>query len=285
MAIELITGVGADNHISSVDFRAFNRASFGQGRYILNDDDNMAVTVSAPTGNIAIAPGSCMWSGMHIRNVGVENLSYIVPTSSQTVYVYLHYTKNVDSGVESVSFVVSAEKTLSPIVDNMSDNTIEAYTLFYSFVANSTDASQKKYDFAFSMAHDELENLVSNAHSETVLFDGTANINSTINLSESFQNFYEIEIMCGYANESPNLCARILTSQIPSSGSFGFVAIGTEDISGSADMWLLTEMCKLAISNDKRFSVERLYMLGFANSLYEKEERPICKIIGIGRKN
>lgn len=189
MAIELITGVGADNHVSSNDFRAFNRANFGQGRYILTDANNMEVVISPLTGTISISEGSCLWSGMHIRNASVENLTYIIPTTSQNVYVYLHYTKNVDTGVESVKFVVSVGNELSPVVDMLDDNTVEAYTLFCSFVASSTATSNYTEYFVKSKSQDEVINTLNGMSESKVLFEGYISQPKIINLSESMHNF------------------------------------------------------------------------------------------------
>ncbi len=187
MAIELITGVGKDNHISSNDFRAFNRANFGQGRYILKDADDMAVTVSASTGNITIASGSCLWSGMHIRLPSNETLQYIVPTSGQIIYVYLHYIKDVNTGVETVDFQVRANVQLST-TDNLNDNTVEAYTLFCSFIAYPTFTENFDCKFKVIKSHEELETEVTTSQEDVVLFDGGLKV-GTNTISESIKNF------------------------------------------------------------------------------------------------
>ncbi len=187
MAIELITGVGKDNHISSNDFRAFNRANFGQGRYILKDADDMAVTVSASTGNITIASGSCLWSGMHIRLPSNETLQYIVPTSGQIIYVYLHYIKDVNTGVETVDFQVRANVKLST-TDNLNDSTVEAYTLFCSFIAYPTFTENFDCDFKIIKSHEELETEVTASQEDVVLFDGVLKVGTNI-ISESIKNF------------------------------------------------------------------------------------------------
>ena len=192
MAIELITGVGETNHVSSNDFRAFNRAIFGQQRYILKDADNMDVVVSAVTGDISIATGSCVWSGMHIRIASVEKLKYIVPVSTQRINIYLHYTKSVETFVESVEFVVLQGSEATPIVNELDDDTIEAYTLFYSFDATSTAISNinKAFDFVMSQSDivDEVNKSIANASETVVLFDGDI-VPGTIHLSESLENF------------------------------------------------------------------------------------------------
>ena len=129
MSIELITGKSATAHISANDFRAVNRANYGPGRYILKDADNMQVQISAK-GSIYIGRGSCMWSGMHIRCEDPTTLSFTPPTTRAAISVYLHYVKDVETLNESVEWVVSIEGDPSPIVDNVSDNIVEAYTMF-----------------------------------------------------------------------------------------------------------------------------------------------------------
>lgn len=195
MAIELITGVGESNHVSSNDFRAFNRANFGQGRYILKDADNMEVIVSAPTGNISIASGSCMWSGMHIRLPSTEQINYIVPSAGQMIYVYLHYVKDVSTGIESVDFQVRQGTKLSSTTDNLNDNTVEAYTLFCSFSALPTSFDNLKCDFKIIKSHEELEKDVATSQEDVVLFEGNITP-GTISLSESLNNFKYIIFEC-----------------------------------------------------------------------------------------
>jgi hypothetical protein len=278
MAIELITGVGADNHISSNDFRAFNRANFGQGRYILKDADNMAIDVSGSTGTITIHEGSCLWSGMHIRLPSAEQLNYVVPTASQMIYVYLHYVKEATSGVESVSFVISAGKTMKPEIDSLADNTVEAYTLFCSFIATSSNISNLNCYFVTAKNFAEMKRLIKNAHSETVLFDGEASIGATINLAENFRNFYEIEIQAG------ELKHRTLTSNI-TDGQYDFNLFGAFKIADSVDMAFQVQPTRFGVSGETKFVYTNSLNIWFANAIYGEDKAPITKIIGIGRKS
>jgi uncharacterized alkaline shock family protein YloU len=195
MAVELITGVGTSDHISSNDFRAFNRANFGQGRYILKDAENMEINVSPSTGVITISEGSCMWSGMHIRLSSAEQIRYTVPSAAQTIYVYLHYTKDVSTGVESVDFEVKQGIKLTSTIDNLNDNTVEAYTLFCSFAASPTSFDDLKCDFKIIKSHEELEKDVATSQEDAVLFDGNI-VPGTLNLSESMNNFKYIIFEC-----------------------------------------------------------------------------------------
>ena len=280
MAIELITGVGETNHVSSNDFRAFNRAIFGQQRYILKDADNMDVVVSAVTGDISIATGSCVWSGMHIRIASIENLKYIVPVSTQRINVYLHYTKSTETFVESVEFVVLQGSEASPIVNELDDDTIEAYTLFYSFDATSTAISNinKAFDSVVSQSDivDEVNKSIANATATTVLFEGEAGVGSTIDLSESFKNFKELEIaFAGVGVVYPLGHARILTQNIAEKFSVGAVL----------GMASLTE----AINIGFECKSETKFYVDGGNGVYITSKSSytanVRKIVGIGRVN
>lgn len=275
--IELITGHGADNHISSNDFRAFNRANFGQGRYILNDENNMVVSVSAVTGSISIASGSCMWSGMHIRLASPETLTYIVPATTQTVGIYLHYTKDVDTLIETVELKAFIGSVPSPIVDDLSDNTSEAYTLFYSFTASATDATNAKYVFKNIKSNDDIENLISDTNSETILFSGRSGVNSTIILTESIRNFREVE----FISESGS--TRIATREIPKIGDdLDVVTSGPKYWNGYISPAFPT--FRFVIISDaeiKCIKADAFALAGTSVQFYGSEV--LTKIIGIGR--
>ncbi len=288
MAIELITGVGADNHVSSNDFRAFNRANFGQGKYVLNDAENMNWFVSAPTGEITINTGSLMWSGMHIRNASNLTLTYPVPTSSTPIYIYLYYSKNTDTLIESVDFVVSVGKEVMPVVDNLSDNTITAYTLFGSFVATSSTASNFINGFQKVKNNEEIERLVAYAHEETVLFEGEARVNSYITLSESFRNFYELEFI-GEDDESSHPTAaksRVLVSQIDNVGSYlGVTLTGADKWNNAVDGFARFMPWLLQIKSDVLLETIATSRILIESSVSRRSDGYISKIIGIGRRN
>ena len=275
--IELITGHGSDNHISSNDFRAFNRANFGQGRYILKDENNMAVTVSAATGNISIASGSCMWSGMHIRLASAESLTYVVPTTTQTVGVYLHYNKNTDTLVESVEIKAFVGSAPSPIVDTLSDNTTEAYTLLYSFSASSTEVTNAVYAFKFAKSNDEIESLIEEANSETILFSGSAALNSSITLTESFRNFRELVFYVG-----SDFCGRVLASDI-SGGNIDVPTFGAAKWSNTNDTYLRIATARLSITSETKLQYTNGQYIIIGSAIAEQDKLPIMKIKGIGR--
>ena len=149
--IELITGHGESNHISSFDMRASNRATFGKGKYILNDAENMAVEIDTSAKSIKIKSGSCVWSGMHIRIETSDTIPFVSPATSDTVYVWLHYTRSAGNLVEDVEFVstTTSKVDTSLIYDELPDDVTDAYTLFYSFTYNPEGSltSNVKSDF------------------------------------------------------------------------------------------------------------------------------------------
>lgn len=149
--IELITGHGESNHISSFDMRASNRATFGKGKYILNDAENMAVEIDASAKSIKIKSGSCVWSGMHIRIETSDTIPFVSPATSDTVFVWLHYTRSAGTLVEDVEFIsTTTNKVDTSLIHNeLPDDVTDAYTLFYSFTFNPEGslASNAKSDF------------------------------------------------------------------------------------------------------------------------------------------
>jgi hypothetical protein len=250
----------------------------------------MEIIVSAPTGNVVVSAGSCMWSGMHIRLSSQETLRYTVPASAQKVSVYLHYTKNVDTQVEAVEFVLSVGSERST-TNHLEDGTVEAYTLFCSFTANSSTFSNMTLHFTPSMSHEELEKLVDYAHEEVVLFEGEAHENEIINLNESFRSFYEIEFVArGTDDVTPNgNSRRVLVSQIKNNGEFIEVPIIGADLSPEYPKygvivrfmpWLLQ------IRSDTSLYAQhtRCMFLGEGMAMEEHDKGYITKIIGVGRK-
>jgi hypothetical protein len=100
----------------------------------------------------------------------------------------LHYTKDASTGVESVGFEVKQGIKPSSTTDNLDDNTLDAYTLFCSFVAYPTSASDITVFFKTIKSHEELERDIATSQEDVVLFDGNI-VPGTINLSESINNF------------------------------------------------------------------------------------------------
>lgn len=136
--LELITGHGESDHISSFDMRASNRGTFGKGKYILSDAEDMATTVDVGEKTLIISAGSCVWSGMHIRTEEKITVPFVSPASTDYVYFWLHYVRDASTLVESVEIVSTTSNKVNAdlIYDELSDDVTEAYTLFYSFTFN-----------------------------------------------------------------------------------------------------------------------------------------------------
>lgn len=278
MAIELITGVGEENHISSNDVRAFNRANFGQGKYILKDADNMEVTISPAVGNISISSGSCLWSGMHIRNNATTTLSYVVPAAIQVILVYLHYMKNADTGIESIEFVVSSGTALEPIIDNLGDNTIEAYTLFYSFFATSSSVSNITNGFVQAKSFEEIEKELDAIHEYKVLFNGSASKGSKITLNESFKNFDQIQFVAsnGEIGDLRSVNAAI-------GGTPPVVMLGVGLFSNTLNTFARISTAVIKINSETEFEYQYGYASWVGSSVASSDLPIITKIIGFGR--
>ena len=136
--LELITGHGESDHISSFDMRASNRGTFGKGKYILSDAENMATTIDVGEKTLIISTGSCVWSGMHIRTEEKITVPFVSPASTDYVYFWLHYVRDASNLVESVEIVSTTSNKVNAdlIIDELPDDVTEAYTLFYSFTFN-----------------------------------------------------------------------------------------------------------------------------------------------------
>ena len=129
---ELITGRGADAHVSSFDMRAFNRAVFGTGKYRFTDAENMVFEVDTVGKTFVVKSGSCMWSGMHIRVEEEETVTFVSPATTANVYLWLHYKREPSTLIESVEFVstTSSKVNATLIFNELPDDVAEAYTLF-----------------------------------------------------------------------------------------------------------------------------------------------------------
>lgn len=190
--LELITGHGEADHISSFDMRASNRATFGKGKYILTDADNMTATVNTDEKTLTISAGSCMWSGMHIRNESAITVPFVSPATSNPVYYWLHYTRNSNL-VESVEIVSTTAMTVNAdlIYDELPDDVTEAYTLFcsFSFNPNGNAVSIFKNEF-------KLVSGMSSFYDETTqrLNATNADITNKVDSYETYLANYESQI-------------------------------------------------------------------------------------------
>ena len=144
MALRFVTAKTGSAHISSADWRSLNRGLAGKGKYILNDTEGNSTGefwASPSEGQITIPPCSLLWSGTHIRNTTSTVLEYVPPVVDSTVNVWLYYRKNADNGIETLDYVVTVNDQPSPVLDEIEDNTLEAYTLLFSFSHTVASAS------------------------------------------------------------------------------------------------------------------------------------------------
>lgn len=196
MAIELVTGRTGSPHVHSHDVRQLHRGIFGQDKYRLIDRENCIVTVSP--GSVQIADGGIIWNGMHIRHWKDNPYTYASPASTQTVGVYLHYTKDTE-GIENVEFKVYVGSAAPATKDNFGDNDLEAYTLFYSFTHNSNGSiSNGSYKFPLVQPSSKLEKEVYqkiNRLFERKELATNVKAGASVTLKENINNFAYFEIL------------------------------------------------------------------------------------------
>lgn len=152
MALKFVTAKAGAAHISSADWKSLNRGIMGRGKYILIDTENNSQNgyiVSPAQGEVSIPPCSLMWSGAHIRNTTTTVLKYTPPTVDSTINVWLHYLKNADSGVETLEFVLTVNEQPTPVIDEIEDNALEAYTLFCYFTHKVGSTEEEYYNRDF----------------------------------------------------------------------------------------------------------------------------------------
>ena len=107
MAIELITGHAGTPHVSGADAGALHAGALGGGAYFFGEPP----AVSMQDANTAVI-GACevLMHGRHVRITQPESLA--VQSGSQSGWrkdvVYLRYSRDADTGTESVSLVVQA---------------------------------------------------------------------------------------------------------------------------------------------------------------------------------
>ena len=234
MAIELVTGRKGTAHVNSHDVRQLHRGIFGKDKYRLNDSQNCTVMVSP--GSVQITTGGVIWNGMHIRIWQKETLTYASPASTQTVGVYLHYTKTAE-GIEDCKFEVYVGSNAPATKDTFTDSDLDAYTLFYSFTHNSNGSiSNGKYLFSLIPSTSKLEEEVYAKISNVVERKELARsvkAGVSVTLKESINNFEYVEIVAGGA------CARYPVSLFDTTMRDGknetrlTIPIGNSDNSGT----------------------------------------------------
>lgn len=152
MSLNLVTGKRGTAHISSADWRSLNRGIVGEGKFFLEDTSTNSkgdFSINASSGEITIPPRSFIWSGMHIRNDASFVVRYVPPTSTSNINLWLHYTKESDSGIENVEFVTTIDSSPYPVADVIEDITTNAYTSVISFVHNAESASAQNVTVNF----------------------------------------------------------------------------------------------------------------------------------------
>lgn len=101
MALELVTGKGPSNHITSAQIGALNAGIFGTGRYILKTSDRLPLSVSGNTATIGA--GDAIIDGRHVTNETAE--AFTIPNGTQGSLRYdlivIRYEDN--GGIESAS--------------------------------------------------------------------------------------------------------------------------------------------------------------------------------------
>lgn len=121
MALHLITGYAGTEHITSADQGAYNMGTFGSGEFVLNRGSKFAATVVS-NNSITIANGEAMMQGRYIKlPLGTtESVSIDNGTSGmkRKDLIVLRYSKNGDTGVESVALAVIKG---TPAASNPSD--------------------------------------------------------------------------------------------------------------------------------------------------------------------
>jgi hypothetical protein len=288
MAIELVTGRGGVAHVHSHDVRQLHRGIFGQDKYRLIDKKNCAVIVSP--GSVQIDDGGIIWNGMHIRH-WKGTYTYASPASTQTVGVYLHYTKDSD-GIEKIEFKIYVGSSAPATNDNFGDNDLEAYTLFYSFTHHSNGSiSNGSYEFPIVQPSYNLESNVNQKTNKIVerkvLYEGNAKKGTTFSLKEALSNFQEIEIWCG------RCVCRFLYSQIGQtkdnvSNSYIFKLVGG-GYSATDGMLDVSRVLSLRFSGNNVTHYNSIQFAQYVSSgqmyrSYSDTDVVINKIIGIERK-
>lgn len=281
MSTELITGRRDSAHVHSHDIGQLHRGIFGQGKYRLTDRSNCAVTVTP--GSVQIADGGIIWNGRYIRNWKEDPYTYASPASTQTVGVYLHYTKD-ESGIEDCVFEVFVGSDTPDINENFSDLETDAYTLFYSFTHNADGTiSNGSNHFPIIRPTEEIETKISDSYRRITLFSGTLSAGKSYAFNQNIQNFKELEIWAGRC-----MC-RIPVSELSaikeSTGHHVFTCVGAgysaSDGPVSILRTLVTTLTNTSITNVKGLQ-NNLFVYNGTKAHTTSDNPNITKIIGVG---
>lgn len=109
MALHLITGYSGKEHITSADAGSFNISTLGEGQYVLNHGECFRAEILG-TNVIEIFDGDLIMQGRHVRLASGEIEEVTVTNGTQGKLrhdlVVMRYTKDAESGIESVALVV-----------------------------------------------------------------------------------------------------------------------------------------------------------------------------------
>lgn len=138
MALHLVTGYAGKTHITAADHGALNAGIFGNKDYVLNTGNTFsAVPLTANT--IKILDGEMILHGRQIRmeagdyeEVTVENGT---TDQKRNDLICIRYTKNAETGIESVSCVTikGAPDASSPVDPSYNTGSILDGTLIVDF--------------------------------------------------------------------------------------------------------------------------------------------------------
>ena len=121
MAIELVTGHGGAAHVSGADAGAMHAGICGSDSYVLGAVPS--VTMS-DANTLVIQPCDLMIEGRHVRLSGTNTLSIRsgAQTGKRNDLVYVRYTYDASTGVESAKLGVKEGTTATTATDPALDN-------------------------------------------------------------------------------------------------------------------------------------------------------------------
>lgn len=292
MSTELVIGKAGHPHVHSSDFAQLIRGMFGNGRYRLKDRNNCNVTVSP--GLVRIGDGGVIWNGRYIRNWDEEPYTYASPASTQTIGVFLVYTKDADTGIERCDFGVMPVDHAPQTNDNFSDLDLYAYTLFFSFVHNADGTiSKETYHFPLTSPHEDMETLINTLQNavktrinERVLLAENIVPRTTVSLKESLNNFVYFELVTDYTY------ARYPVSDFMNAMRFGkpetriTIPCGAANTEGTVP-YAGTRNMHIAITNNGKslnYARGNTFVITNKGAILVYDDPKITKVYGVQRK-
>ena len=123
--MKIVTGYRGIAHITSGDVGAFNASVFGDGQYVMDSGEKLAITVVS-NNQVRIGDGDILMNGRHITiEKGLtENLAFENNTAStnRNDLVVCRYRKDSGTGVESAELVVIKGTAVSGTASDPSYN-------------------------------------------------------------------------------------------------------------------------------------------------------------------